>query len=83
MAPLSQSTVTEWLGKVVLTQRDHYPTVFLHDIFSIEVCLRRVQAPPLFLREAQGHILDGYQALKQNAAIIYLQLFFKENGVSV
>lgn len=50
---------------VLLTQRDDNPTVLLHDIFSIKVCLRGIQAPPLLLGEAQGHILDGYQSLKQ------------------
>lgn len=38
--------------KILLTQRDDDPTVFLHDIFSVKVCLGGVQAPPLLLREA-------------------------------
>lgn len=53
MAPSSHGIIIQWLGRVVLTQRDHYPTVFLHDVFSIKVCLRRVKAPPFLLREAQ------------------------------
>lgn len=83
MAPFCQGSVILWPEKVVLTQRDHYPTVFLHDIFSIKVCLRGVQAPPLLLREAQWHILDGYQSLKQKVASSVSNCSLKKCDLSI
>lgn len=65
VVPPSQEREPFRKQNVLLTQRDDNPTVLLHDIFSIKVCLRGIQAPPLLLGEAQGHILDGYQSLKQ------------------
>lgn len=52
LTPRSGQPYPSRVHKIPLTQRDDDPTVFLHDIFSVKVCLGGVQAPPLLLREA-------------------------------